>query len=56
MKRKKVKKEKVKYGAQISKFPSNIWSIGMHFTHGSSETFLLINLFKFFVIIGKFYH
>lgn len=48
-------KIKTKFGIIIDKLYKGRWSFGICLTHDEPETYLLINLFKWSISIGKLY-
>lgn len=47
---------KTKFGVMLDdKLRPGMWSFGMCLSHSGPETYLYINLFKWTIVIGKFY-
>lgn len=48
---------KLKIGIECVKIePKGMWALGISLSHWEEETYLYINLFKWRITIGKFYH
>ena len=46
---------KMKFGIKVDKLPKYCWSVGACISHGTPETYLFINLFKWSISIGYMY-
>ena len=47
--------EKLGFGIIVDKNTVNMWSLGINLTHWYRETYIYINLFKWTLMVGKFY-
>ena len=46
---------KTKFQIVVDKDPKGLWSFGMFICHFDDETYILFNLFKISIAIGKLY-
>ena len=46
---------KTKFQIVIDKHPKGLWNFGMFICHFDDETYILFNLFKISISIGKLY-
>ena len=46
---------KTKFQIIVDKHPKGLWSFGMFICHFDDETYILFNLFKISISIGKLY-